>query len=467
MKCLCIFLLLFNFLVIQSQQALYKKEFAKNYINKKYSRVQVKQDIDFMVSKMKEIHPNFYHNFTEPELKTTIDSILATINDSVDIYQVSFSLSVIQAKFNEGHLGLLTNKETYNSFKLYDKKFPYSLLRITDSTLIIKSDESNEHYLAVADSIFSINGVHVSKLVKKFKCYFGGIEKWKEFVIKSQFDYLLFASKIYSPFIIEAWHNGKKEMYTVNGVAKQNNLVRNQRNNPNYSYSIINNETAYINFYSMIGNFDSFKDSIKTTFKDINDKKIHKLIIDLRYNGGGNSIFGDYFLTFLNQKPYRLTSGGTLKVSKPVKQYFRTFIPWYYKMFSYLIPNGIIWNHNEKVRIHKKSEPFYTGKFCFLIGINTFSSANLLSNGILDYNLGTLIGESTGEACNDYGDMIFFMLPNSQLIARCPFKQFYRANGDRTDKNPVVPHFYIVADAQEFKEGKDKEMEFALEWLNK
>jgi C-terminal processing protease CtpA/Prc len=137
------------------------------------------------------------------------------------------------------------------------------------------------------------------------------------------------------------------------------------------------------------------------------------------------------------------------------------------KVLSYIVPSGITWKHSLKSYKAKKSAPFFQGKLCVLIGMNTFSSANLLANAIQDYNLTTLIGENTGEPCNDYGDMISFMLPNTQLISRAPFKQFIRANGRKEDKNSVIPDYKVVPSNIDIKGGKDNVLDFAKDWIIK
>lgn len=454
-------------IVCSQSNVLYQKEFKSDYIIAKYSKPQIYADIDFMLSVIKKSHPNYYHSFTEIHLRKTIDSVLLSLQDSSDIYQASLAISIIASQFNEGHLGLLTNKEIYNHFTSYDKKFPFSLIGMSDSALIIQQDLSTNPVLEVADSIISINDIPISFLINRFIEYFGGLAEWRKSMTKIQFDYLLYASKIFSPYKIIAKHSGAKIEFVAEGVSKiqQNNGNNNRKKNKNYKYSILENDIAYINFNSMIGDTKVFKDSLKLTFKDINERNLKKLIVDIRHNGGGNSHMGEIFLSFVNDKPYRLTAGGELKISKPVKQYFRRTIPWYYKGFLYLVPSGITINYSYKPHKPTKNESFYNGKYCVLIGTNTFSSANLFANAIQDYSLATLIGENTAEPCNDYGDMIAFMLPNTQLIARTSFQKFIRANGDKKDTNSVIPNYKIVPSFTDMKNRKDIVLDFAKEWI--
>jgi len=48
---------------------------------------------------------------------------------------------------------------------------------------------------------------------------------------------------------------------------------------------------------------DAAKKEIDAVFKDIREHNARNLIIDLRFNGGGNSMAGEYILDYLTSKP--------------------------------------------------------------------------------------------------------------------------------------------------------------------
>ena len=104
----------------------------------------------------------------------------------------------------------------------------------------------------------------------------------------------------------------------------------------------------------------------------------------------------------------------------------------------------------------------YNGKVCVLTGPNTFSSANMLANAIKDYQLATIIGEATGESCNDYGELYWNQLPNTGLTFYTCSKQFIRANGDAADPNPVFPDIEVKQSPNSLK---DEVLEFAKGWV--
>jgi C-terminal processing protease CtpA/Prc len=88
----------------------------------------------------------------------------------------------------------------------------------------------------------------------------------------------------------------------------------------------------------------------------------------------------------------------------------------------------------------------------------------MLSNVIKDYKLATIIGEPTGEAPNDYGELYWNKLPHTGLSFYTCSKQFIRANGGAADPNPVLPDIVIKQNPNNLK---DEVLEFAKEWVIK
>lgn len=101
-----------------------------------------------------------------------------------------------------------------------------------------------------------------------------------------------------------------------------------------------------------------------------------------------------------------------------------------------------------KYNFHKKSNSnflatimlnYFKGKHCFLIGPYTFSSANFLADAIKTFSLSTLIGESTGELTNDFGEQVEFQLTNSKSYFFVPTTYDIGASKNDSIMTPVMP----------------------------
>ncbi|MFT5876616.1 MAG: hypothetical protein ACI8SA_000460, partial [Dokdonia sp.] len=103
----------------------------------------------------------------------------------------------------------------------------------------------------------------------------------------------------------------------------------------------------------------------------------------------------------------------------------------------------------------KKVTNYFDGEVCLLIGPQTFSSANFLADAVATYSLFPLIGKSTGENTNDFGEQITIPLNNSQLELQVSIAYDIGADGDVNRIETVAPTIYSEGDA----------LDFAINWL--
>jgi hypothetical protein len=148
----------------------------------------------------------------------------------------------------------------------------------------------------------------------------------------------------------------------------------------------------------------SFTDSIK---KELTDKDYNSVVIDLRYNTGGNS-----------------------EVLRPMLDMLKT------------------------VKDEKALE-VYT-----LIGKSTFSSAIINAVQIKDELGSTLIGSATGGNVNGYGEVKTFELKNHPFVVTYSTKYFELIKG--YDKGSLYPDVEVEQSLQDYLDGKDTEIEWIL-----
>ena len=139
----------------------------------------------------------------------------------------------------------------------------------------------------------------------------------------------------------------------------------------------------------------------------IDNNGFSRVIVDLRFNGGGNSMLFD---SFINKLGKRISSG--------------------------------------------KCKGFV------LIGTNTFSSAVLNAWDLKNAGC-TLVGTPTGGAVNHYGEVKVFSLPNSGIMASYSSKLFIQ------DKNAgsgsILPDVLVEFSVDDFRSGRDVQVAACLD----
>ena len=160
---------------------------------------------------------------------------------------------------------------------------------------------------------------------------------------------------------------------------------------------------------------DLYVNTVNEFFDKVDSADIENVIVDLRGNGGGNSYVANEFLSHLNIDGYMGLSGDV--------RYGNFLIhnePYYYTV--------------------EKKENAYDGKVFILTDVFTFSSAMDFAMFFKDNNLGTVVGEASGNMPEAYGDMLRFTVPNSKLAFSVSYKKWHRIDQSKCDE-PIKPDY--------------------------
>jgi C-terminal processing protease CtpA/Prc len=188
------------------------------------------------------------------------------------------------------------------------------------------------------------------------------------------------------------------------------------------------------------GEFMTYLDS---AFKDIKNRGVLDLIIDLRNNGGGNNTFSDELLAYIADKPFKFCSKFEVKTSQLTKDF------WIQIEDSNLIglKNQILNHKNGEVFIseipYHETKPVsdrYLGNVYVLINRYSYSQAALTAAMVQDYEFGILIGEKTADTPSTYASNHQFELPNTHIAVNYPKAFIVRPNGDETFHGVIPEH---------------------------
>ena len=421
------------------------------------------EDVAYLIKTFEEVHYNPYFKIRKKEFLNVKDNLLSQWNkDSITLKHFIATTMKLAAQLSGGH----SYSDWQNPSIIHEIK-EYQYLPFTGK---INAENKFEITKSIISSLKSgtvikqINGVDIVELYNECKSYIGGIEAFKNAQCEKVFPlYLFFSSIVQSPYEITT--DNTKQNINTDGI-DINDLItflNSRQIQENYTFEILNNKIALIS-YNSCTDYDAFKKFLKQSFEEIYNNQIDKLIIDIRANEGGNSLLNDLLLSYITQKPYRQFSGRYWKVSQQAKKAYSTneefmkVLDYDFKQKYFNTNHGEIMESLDSELIYPKTPEYYfEGKSCFLIGSNTFSSANLLADAIKTYSLTTLIGAHTGEYTNDFGEQISFILPNSKNTIYISTTYDVGANGNAKILEPVYPDLEV----------KKNIMEYTTEWIEK
>ncbi len=164
----------------------------------------------------------------------------------------------------------------------------------------------------------------------------------------------------------------------------------------------------------------------RTSFRELNQRNIPNLAIDLRGNGGGIITYSNLLTRYLVEKPYKLadslyairraSSYARYRSHRTAHSLFLLFFTRKKKDDKYHF------RYYEKKRFHPKQKHHYNGHVYLLTGGNTFSAATLVTAALQAQANVTVVGEETGGAA--YGNNAWLIpdvtLPNTGVRFRLP-----------------------------------------------
>lgn len=161
------------------------------------------------------------------------------------------------------------------------------------------------------------------------------------------------------------------------------------------------NSVAVLTLNSCINN-EEYRDCLKNMFLEVKHNNLQNVVVDLRYNSGGNSTVANEFFKYLDIRSYREWAD-------------------LWRLGIFQIRHDARTISNERYR-----DLVFDGNLYLLTSVDTFSSAMDFAEFVKDNELGTIIGEASGNDPSSYGDISFFTLPNSGIYMQISTKKWYR-----------------------------------------
>jgi len=427
-------------------------------VQRYFTKQQLEADVAYLTGTINRVHPDMHHSISKQQYQSLVDSVRTLLHDSMSEREAWPVLARLVGALNEGHSAFDFPKNLYNQLKNGARVlFPLLFSEFNGQYLLVKADVSNENKLLPGDQVTAINGINTPAMIDRLSGYMGGLQSFRAIDVYSNMSICLYLCNISGPYLVEYLRAGKKGSALLTAdTYPEYRAFRAARtpkwNTPSqqadYWFTGKDKDCAYLTINSLTEEPVLFKHFLDSCFTMLKNQPPNKLVIDLRKNGGGNSVLGEMLLGYITNKPFRMTGGEYWKVSQEYKDQLKQKLEGedLHQMDWYLsAQNDSVIKIDPEIPKKPANNPLlYKGKVFVLIGPNTFSSANMLANVIEDYHLATLVGQPSGEPVNDYGELIFLQLPNTRFTFATSTKQFVRANGDTKNKNPVLPAYSIT-----------------------
>ena len=177
----------------------------------------------------------------------------------------------------------------------------------------------------------------------------------------------------------------------------------------------------------------------KDIFKEIDQREIEHLIVDLRGNTGGRNEFADDMVSFI-RKP---------KIEIP---FLKRTQSWEGRTRTYKVP--------------RRSRFAFSGKIYVLVDGLTYSAANTLARYLFELANAEIIGEETGTRFEGFaaGSKQAVVLNNSKIRIGIPRYHIYfpESSKQKTVNRGLLPKHVVKYSISDYELGNDLHMKMAL-----
>lgn len=222
------------------------------------------------------------------------------------------------------------------------------------------------------------------------------------------------------------------------------------------------------------------RDYLTTSIRDMNQRGITNLILDLRHNPGGDTDLDAQFLYFLTRRN-DVRNYRDFHYNPDLYMYYNPddtrFMAWYRQKFGNKPAHGQLLPAPENddpifsdITDRKSlfyvptNRPVFSGQIVVLANEGTDSAASLLAGLIQDNHLAVIVGTPTGNNPTGPSEMTPLRLPHSGIVITLPSEYLERANP--TYGEALRPDYWVRDSLADRDTGRDAAFEKALEILH-
>ena len=367
------------------------------------------EDLEYMMERFCNHHPAWLEESNagvaavESQYEAEVMAMEA-VQGEISVLELYRAASRIAAKMHDGHTYPYWNGEE----KLY----------IHDFTQI------NEY-----GAPLTIDGIPFSELLEAYK----QVAAYElDFYVENQFESQVIINEYMlrlcgvdtSDGVTMTFENesGTEEYhYDFVPIAKVKGYEYSEEEKPWVFYEIDKENSVGIFTLTTCANNEEYRSVLESFFAEVFAGNIENVVVDLRYNGGGNSGVANEFITYLDVEEYRGWDSGIR-------------FGWY------------LYKNENIVHKNKQKEQVFDGQVYVLTNIKTYSAAMDFAMLIGDNDLGTIVGEPSGNLPDSYGDILSFQMPNSKLMLCVSHKRWYRVDQSKSGQ-PIMPDYEVESSA--------------------
>lgn len=394
---------------------------------------QMKEDINAWQGFVNKTHPDLSIRIKNPAaFDKSLTAFKQSITKPMSVNEFLSKFALLNSQFNDAHMLVFTRsqkglaKEVINNAGL----FPFEVT-VKNGKVYLASLLGGQHSPLAKAEVISINEKPIKDIYTDLiALMYGDTVKHRERLLSDKFAlfYWLFVSK-----------GDQFKLTLQNGTISQTVEMPASKTLPKsfngksfeqtFKFEVLDQQQALLTidafWWRDKPRFYQFTENV---FKQLKEKQIEHLIIDIRNNGGGDDdMWKQGIVKYIANKPYQHTSKYTKKIIAKYMDEGET-------------EGDVVTKVFDRFEQPVNDEPLkFSGKVSVVVGSYTYSSAILFANTMQDFGFAEIVGEASAGYSWQTGGIQFLTLPNSQLKAVAPRFYLVRPSGKQQGL-PVIPN---------------------------
>lgn len=367
---------------------------------------QAKKDLDYAFHYLEKLHPACYHG-TPAELEAQYALAVEHLQsaDSIDVAMLAGEIEGILSLLHDAHTGIGKNYANPRYMKYI------------------------EAHSQAGNVLIAVNGMSFSDMLDRYSDKISyeadtyGIQRLGGYVNTAEgLSYLGISVENGVHYTYETPDGNTVEQFVRaedflvwDEYVAYNNIGEDTQEISFVSYEIDReHDLAVLALTSCVYN-EEYQTCVREMFTEVKEQGIHNVAVDLRDNGGGNSLVANEFLRYIDVDDYKEWASD-------------------WRLGCLLFENEQSVRQNDKYE-----ELLFHGNLYLLTSVSTFSAAMDFAEYVKDNQIGTIIGEASGNAPDSYGDVSVFLLPESGILMQISTKKWYRIDNIEGLIEPDIP----------------------------
>ena len=439
-----------------------------------FTKEELVADLDTLHSWLISSHPKLYSNADSVATEKKWQQARSELKESMSRPAFMKVLAPLLAQYNDGHTFVETDFESpeLNTFKADGGRFLSYDVLIQENEVWVKKDHDTVLQVKPGSRILSINDKPIQEIITELYNAMSGDYKANRLASVSRlFGFLLWNQYGWSaPHSIQLKEPDGTVRNIKSSAVSVNDYLKNLFPSPLWTMELHPAESlAIIECRSYSGNMDRIREKLDSFFTIIKQKNIKHVALDLRRNGGGNSMIGNLFLSYLTQKSLVSVNSKSFRESQRLHALPADF--WLKKQFDNALKTWkrdgeFLTNYFESDNppLLRKPELFFQGQFYLLTSARTYSSAHMTAMQVKCSELGTIIGQPTGEQIDLTGEILNSKLPLTKINVYIPTAMF-TASCRWDAKMGVQPDYIVSFQSKDLMNNVDTEVAYLKQLL--